>query len=77
VAKWLGRSSYLDDLASLDRGLYDGLTSKSSSRLQDELIVVLKSYPKPEDLSLNFTITEQGTFSLINEMGHFSNAMGY
>jgi ubiquitin-protein ligase E3 C len=69
VAKWLGRSSYLDDLASLDRGLYDGLTSSSSSHSQYELIVVLKSYPKPEDLSLNFTITEQGTSSLPNKMG--------
>jgi ubiquitin-protein ligase E3 C len=70
VAKWLGRSSYLDDLASLDRGLYDGLTSASFSKSQYELISVLKSYPKPEDLSLNFTITEQGTFSLPNEMGY-------
>lgn len=31
VAKWLGRSSYLDDLASLDQELYKGLTSKLSS----------------------------------------------
>jgi hypothetical protein len=29
VAKWLGRSSYLDDLASLDKDLYKGLTSTS------------------------------------------------
>ncbi|KAL1411472.1 ubiquitin-protein ligase (E3) [Vanrija albida] len=45
LAKWLGRQSYLDDLASLDRELYRGL-------------VVLKNYPDPEELSLNFTITE-------------------
>jgi ubiquitin-protein ligase E3 C len=31
VAKWLGRQSYLDDLASLDRELYKGLTSKAST----------------------------------------------
>jgi ubiquitin-protein ligase E3 C len=75
VAKWLGRSSYLDDLASLDRGLYDGLTSRSSSQLQYKLISVLKSYPKPEDLSLNFTITEQGTSSYSNEIDYFSREM--
>jgi hypothetical protein len=28
VAKWLGRQSYLDDLASLDRELYKGLISE-------------------------------------------------
>jgi ubiquitin-protein ligase E3 C len=28
VAKWLGRQSYLDDLASLDRDLYKGLIGK-------------------------------------------------
>lgn len=77
MAKWLGRSSYLDDLASLDRGLYDGLTSTLPHYLKYELISVLKSYPKPEDLSLNFTITEQGTVSFSDQMAHFSNAMGY
>lgn len=46
VAKWLGRQSYLDDLASLDPELYKGL-------------VVLKNYPQPEELSLSFTITEE------------------
>lgn len=46
VAKWLGRQSYLDDLASLDKDLYRGLIS-------------LKNYAgNPEDLSLNFTVTE-------------------
>lgn len=46
MAKWLGRQSYLDDLASLDKDLYRGLIS-------------LKNYPgNPEDLSLNFTVTE-------------------
>ncbi|KAK8847462.1 hypothetical protein IAR55_005320 [Kwoniella newhampshirensis] len=45
LAKWLGRQSYLDDLNSLDKELYKGLT-------------MLKNYPKPEELSLNFAITE-------------------
>ncbi|GAA6025858.1 hypothetical protein JCM10207_003234 [Rhodosporidiobolus poonsookiae] len=48
LAKWLGRQSYLDDLASLDPELYRGL-------------IKLKTYPGnvEEDLSLNFTITEE------------------
>ncbi|GAA5906318.1 hypothetical protein JCM6882_002700 [Rhodosporidiobolus microsporus] len=48
LAKWLGRQSYLDDLASLDPELYRGL-------------IKLKNYPGnvEEDLSLNFTITEE------------------
>ena len=47
MAKWLGRQSYLDDLASLDPELYKGL-------------VQLKNYPgNPEDLSLNFTVAEE------------------
>lgn len=47
VAKWLGRQSYLDDLASLDPELYKGL-------------VQLKNYTgNPEDLSLNFTVAEE------------------
>ncbi len=47
VAKWLGKQSFLDDLASLDAELYKGLIS-------------LKNYSgDPEDLSLNFTIAEQ------------------
>ncbi|WVQ98113.1 hypothetical protein IAU59_005235 [Kwoniella sp. CBS 9459] len=45
LAKWLGRQSYLDDLNSMDKDLYKGLT-------------ILKSYPKPEELALNFAITE-------------------
>ncbi|GAA5985710.1 hypothetical protein JCM10908_007082 [Rhodotorula pacifica] len=48
LTKWLGRQSYLDDLASLDPELYNGLLK-------------LKTYPGnvEEDLSLNFTITEE------------------
>lgn len=46
LAKWLGKQSYLDDLASLDEELYKGL-------------VQLKNYEgNVEDLSLNFTVTE-------------------
>ncbi|KAF8580133.1 HECT-domain-containing protein [Ramaria rubella] len=46
LAKWLGKQSYLDDLASLDAELYNGL-------------IFLKHYNKNfEDLSLNFTISE-------------------
>jgi len=47
LAKWLGRQSFLDDLASLDPELYKGL-------------IYLKHYTgNPEDLSLNFTIVDQ------------------
>ncbi|ORX33914.1 hypothetical protein BD324DRAFT_665268 [Kockovaella imperatae] len=46
LAKWLGRSSSIDDLQSLDNELYKGL-------------IVLKSYPRPEELSLNFTIVQE------------------
>jgi ubiquitin-protein ligase E3 C len=48
-SQWLGRQSYLDDLASLDPELYNGLLK-------------LKNYPGnvEEDLALNFTITEEG-----------------
>nr|XP_018265401.1 ubiquitin-protein ligase E3 C [Kwoniella dejecticola CBS 10117]OBR87559.1 ubiquitin-protein ligase E3 C [Kwoniella dejecticola CBS 10117] len=45
LAKWLGRQSYLDDLNSLDKDLYKGL-------------IILKNYPKPEELALNFAMTE-------------------
>ncbi|GAA5951470.1 hypothetical protein JCM3765_005944 [Sporobolomyces pararoseus] len=47
LAKWLGKQSYLDDLASLDPELYAGLLK-------------LKNYPGnvEEDLSLNFTVTD-------------------
>ncbi|KAK7006156.1 HECT-domain-containing protein [Favolaschia claudopus] len=44
LAKWLGKQSFLDDLASLDPDLYSGL-------------IFLKHYAgNPEDLSLNFTV---------------------
>jgi ubiquitin-protein ligase E3 C len=47
LAKWLGRQSYLDDLASLDNDLYNGL-------------IALKNYAgDPEDLSLTFTLDEE------------------
>lgn len=50
LAKWLGKQSYLDDLASLDHELYNGL-------------IFLKHYDKNfEDLSLNFTVSEDGRF---------------
>lgn len=48
LAKWLGRQSYLDDLASLDFELYKSL-------------LFLKNYAgNPEDLSLTFAATEDG-----------------
>lgn len=48
LAKWLGKQSFLDDLASLDPDLYKGL-------------IFLKHYQgNPEDLSLNFTIAVDG-----------------
>ncbi|TFK19059.1 ubiquitin protein ligase [Coprinopsis marcescibilis] len=43
LARWLGKQSFLDDLASLDPELYRGL-------------VFLKHYDNPEELALNFTI---------------------
>ncbi|TYJ56005.1 hypothetical protein B9479_003247 [Cryptococcus floricola] len=46
LAKWLGRQSYLDDLASLDKSLYKGL-------------IILKNDPKPEDMALTFSMTEE------------------
>ncbi|KAI9509462.1 HECT-domain-containing protein [Russula earlei] len=47
LAKWLGKQSFLDDLASLDPDLYQGL-------------IFLKHYPgNPEELSLNFTIVDE------------------
>ncbi|KAG8928555.1 hypothetical protein FRC02_006739 [Tulasnella sp. 418] len=46
LAKWLGRQSYLDDLASLDPELYKGL-------------IYLKHYEgNVEDLALNFTVND-------------------
>ena len=47
-SQWLGKQSYLDDLASLDPELYQGL-------------IFLKHYTgDPEELSLNFTVAEEG-----------------
>ncbi|KAI0260666.1 HECT-domain-containing protein [Gloeopeniophorella convolvens] len=47
LAKWLGKQSFLDDLASLDPDLYQGL-------------LFLKHYPgNPEELSLNFTVADE------------------
>ncbi|KAI0295669.1 hypothetical protein B0F90DRAFT_1811438 [Multifurca ochricompacta] len=47
LSKWLGKQSFLDDLASLDPDLYQGL-------------IFLKHYPgNPEELSLNFTIVDE------------------
>lgn len=44
--QWLGKQSYLDDLASLDRELYQGL-------------IFLKHYSGDlADLALNFTVTQ-------------------
>jgi len=46
LAKWLGKQSYLDDLASLDSELYQGL-------------IFLKHYSGDlADLALNFTVTQ-------------------
>ncbi|CAG8517471.1 9293_t:CDS:10 [Acaulospora colombiana] len=47
LSKWLGRSSYLDDLPSLDPELYQGL-------------IILKNYKGDveSDLSLNFTVVD-------------------
>lgn len=46
--QWLGKQSFLDDLASLDPDLYQGL-------------IFLKHYAgNPEDLSLNFTVADDG-----------------
>ena len=46
--QWLGKQSYLDDLASLDQELYNGL-------------LFLKNYDgNPEDLSLTFAVVEDG-----------------
>lgn len=48
----LGRQSYINDLASLDPELYQGL-------------MFLKNYKgNPEELSLNFTVTDECTCHL-------------
>ena len=47
-AQWLGRQSFLDDLASLDPDLYNGL-------------IFLKNYDGDfEALTLNFTVAVEG-----------------
>jgi len=47
LAKWLGKQSFLDDLASLDPELYSGL-------------IFFKHYTgNMEELSLNFTVAEE------------------
>lgn len=52
LAKWLGKQSWLDDLASLDPELYQGL-------------IFLKHYTgDPEELSLNFTVAEEGKLAI-------------
>jgi ubiquitin-protein ligase E3 C len=63
LAKWLGRQSYLDDLASLDPDLYKGL-------------VFLKHHTGNfEDLSLNFTVEleEFGTTRTVDLIRNGSN----
>ncbi|KAL5519890.1 hypothetical protein ACEPAG_1550 [Sanghuangporus baumii] len=63
LAKWLGKQSYLDDLASLDPDLYSGL-------------LFLKNYDgNLEDLSLSFAVTEEefGTARTINLITNGSN----
>ena len=48
LLQWLGKQSFLDDLASLDPDLYQGL-------------IFLKHYHgNPDELSLNFTIVDEG-----------------
>ncbi|KZO97211.1 HECT-domain-containing protein [Calocera viscosa TUFC12733] len=62
LGKWLGKRSFFDDLASLDPELYNGL-------------VYLKHCESPEDLSLNFTVTdaELGVTRTIDLMPNGSN----
>ncbi|KAG6843731.1 hypothetical protein H0H87_001111 [Tephrocybe sp. NHM501043] len=63
LAKWLGKQSFLDDLASLDPDLYNGL-------------VFLKHYAGDlEDLALNFTIAveELGTTRAVDLIPDGSN----
>jgi hypothetical protein len=53
----LGKQSFLDDLASLDPDLYQGL-------------IFLKHYAgNPEELSLNFTIVNEGGVGSEPKMG--------
>lgn len=60
VSQWLGKQSYLDDLASLDPELYAGLLK-------------LKTYPGnvEEDLSLNFTVTDEGMLITFPDLSSF------
>jgi len=52
LLQWLGKQSFLDDLASLDPELYNGL-------------IFLKHYTgNAEDLSLNFTVAVDGALTL-------------
>ncbi|KAJ7472758.1 HECT-domain-containing protein [Mycena latifolia] len=63
LAKWLGKQSFLDDLASLDPELYNGL-------------IFLKHYAgNPEDLSLNFTVAVEdfGITKTVNLIPNGSN----
>ncbi|KAJ7249220.1 hypothetical protein B0H12DRAFT_701469 [Mycena haematopus] len=63
LAKWLGKQSFLDDLASLDPDLYNGL-------------IFLKHYAgNPEDLSLNFTVAVEdfGVTKTVDLVPHGSN----
>lgn len=53
LSKWLGRLSYLDYLPSLDPDLYKNL-------------MFLKNYDGDvEDLSLNFTVVDEGTLYIV------------
>ncbi|KAJ6561884.1 hypothetical protein B0H19DRAFT_1026705 [Mycena capillaripes] len=63
LAKWLGKQSFLDDLASLDPELYNGL-------------IFLKHYAgNPEDLSLNFTVAVEdfGVTKTVDLVPHGGN----
>lgn len=52
LLQWLGKQSFLDDLASLDPELYNGL-------------IFLKHYTgNAEDLSLNFTVAVDGALTI-------------
>ncbi|EIN13090.1 HECT-domain-containing protein [Punctularia strigosozonata HHB-11173 SS5] len=63
LAKWLGKQSFLDDLASLDPELYNGL------------IFLKNSTENPEELSLNFTVAveEFGVMKTLDLIPNGSN----
>lgn len=46
----------------MDNELYKGLISMlhTARNLDANVTIVLKNYAKPEELSINFTVTEQG-----------------